>query len=126
MIRLVEEGRYSLFETKQQKNILNLENKKTFAWTANGDSGEITIISYVLHVTDRIISVGKYRMYTVKDESDLTDCTHMELFVGGGKWQGYLLPAGLPKRGKVPTKIQPTHEIITKQLSREALFLLYE
>jgi hypothetical protein len=56
-------------------------------------------------------------MYLVKDEPNLSDLTHLELLVGEGVWQGYLLPIGLPN-GVKRRKIIPTKEIITTSVGR--------
>jgi hypothetical protein len=39
----------------------------------------------------------------------------LELSVGGGQWQGYLLLTGLPTAKKIRSRIEPTDEIIAKQ-----------
>jgi len=114
MIHLVNEGRYRLIETKAQTKILILDEKRIFAWVNAQDIGEILVTSHKFPVTDNILSIGKYRLYEVKDEEDLTDLLHLELFVGDGIWQGYLLPTGLPTEEKKRNRIIPTDEIITK------------
>lgn len=114
MIQLVQQGTYSLIETKRQTKILTLDGKETFAWIAATEIGEILITSHKAHKVDHIISLGKYRMYKVEDEPNLTDLMHLELFVGENQWQGYLLPLGLPNERKKRNRIIPTQEIITK------------
>lgn len=114
MIRLIQEGHYKLIETKGQSKILTLDEKNIFAWVNAKDIGEILVTSHKAHMTDNMLSLGKYRLYDVKDESDLTDLMHLELFVGEGKWQGYLLTTGLPTDEKKRNRIIPTKEIITK------------
>ena len=116
MIKILQEGNYSLIETKKQTKILTLINndKKTYAWINAGDIGEILVFSHKSHETDAILSMGKYRMYDVKDEPNLTDLIHLELLVGEGAWQGYLLLNGLPTNTKRRNRIIPTEEIITK------------
>lgn len=114
MIKLIKEGRYILIETKNQTKILILDAKKTFAWVPVADIGEILIASHKKHAADHILCVGKYRVYEVKGESKLTDLVHLELLVGEGMWQGYLLLTGLPTTAKNRNRIVPTNEIITK------------
>ncbi|HRN95848.1 MAG TPA: hypothetical protein PLD54_00195 [Candidatus Levybacteria bacterium] len=116
MIQLVKKGRYSLIETKRQTKILTLDNKETFAWVSVTNIGEILVASHKSHKTDAILAIGNYRLYTVKDNPDFTDLLHLELLVGEGVWQGYLLPTGLPTDKKKRNRIIPTHEIITKSL----------
>lgn len=113
MVRLVSKGQYTLIETKVQTKILVLDGVKTFAWINALDIGEILVASHNTHKVDHILSIGKYRIYDVKDEPGLADLKHLELFVGEGRWQGYLLPTGLPNDEKKRNRIIPTNEIIT-------------
>lgn len=114
MIQLLQSGKYSLIETKSQTKILTLDNKKTFAWINAEEIGEILVASHKSHRTDNILAIGNYRLYNIKDEPNLTDLIHLELLVGDGIWQGYLLTTGLPKGKKKRNRIIPTKEIITK------------
>ena len=113
MIKLLHEGHYNLIETKMQTKILILDKKKTFAWVNAENIGEILVTSQKSHVTDSVLAIGRYRLYEVKNEPKLVDQTHLELSVGNGIWQGYLLPMGLPDDMKKRHRIIPTHEIIT-------------
>jgi hypothetical protein len=116
MIQLINEGSYKLIETKGQTKILDLDNK-TFAWINAAEIGEILVSSHNPHKTDNVLSTGRYRLYEVKDEPKLTDLKHLELFVGDGKWQGYLLTTGLPTAKDIKKRIIPTKELITKATS---------
>ena len=66
--------------------------------------------------TCAVIASGKYRLYKVKDEPNFVDLFHLELLVGEGVWQGYLLPTGLPTAEKKRNRIIPAKEVITKSL----------
>ena len=114
MIRLIQEGTYTLLETIRHTRMLKLDEKISYAWIHAGEIGEILVASHNPHHTDHILAAGKYRMYEVKDEPDLTDLVHLELLVGDGVWQGYLLPTRLPTDAKKRNRIIPTKEIITK------------
>ena len=113
MIKLVQSGNYKLIETKGQTKILMVDDF-TFAWVNAEEIGEILVVSHTSHVVDHFLSIGKYRLYKVKDEPNLTDTEHLELFIGDGMWQGYLLPTGLPTEKKKRNRIIPTRECITK------------
>lgn len=117
MIKLVQEGTYTLIETRGQTKILTLDGKHTFAWIYAEDIGEILVTSHKSHQIDHVLAIGKYRLYDVKKEPKLTDTKHLELFVGSGLWQGYLLPTGLPTKKTGKNRIIPTREIITKSAS---------
>lgn len=114
VVKLLRSGIYKLVETKGQVKILTLDEEQIFAWIYAEGIGEILVASHRQHKADHILSFGKYRLYEVKDEKRLTDLKHLELFVGNGVWQGYLLPTGLPTEAKKRNRIIPTNEIITK------------
>lgn len=116
MIKAIHKGEYALIETKKQIKILTLDRETTFAWINASDIGEILVVSHKQHTVDHILSTGKYRLYEVKDEPKLTDLIHLELLVGEGIWQGYLLPTGLPNEKKKRNRIIPTKETITKSI----------
>lgn len=112
MITNIRSGKYKLFETFDHTKILELDNKK-YAWINAENIGEILVASHKEFNPSQIIAVGNYRVYDVEKEKDLVDLQHLELFVGDGLWQGYLLPTGLPN-GKIRKRIVPTKELITK------------
>lgn len=114
MIKITQQGIYTLLETKGHTRMLLFDEKKSYAWIHAGGIGEILVASHRSHQLDHILATGKYRMYEVKYEPDLTDVVHLELLVGVGVWQGYLLPTGLPTEEKKHNRIIPTKEIITK------------
>lgn len=114
MIKVMKEGRYQLFETKGHVKILTLDNKDSFAWINAADIGEILVTSHRKHTIGHILAQSRYRLYQVKDEPDLTDLLHLELYVGEGTWQGYLLTSGLPDDKKKRNRIIPTIEVITR------------
>ncbi len=118
MIKLLREGHYNLIETKNQTKILILDGEKrnVFAWINAAEIGEILVTSHKSHKIDHILSLGRYRMYQVKDEPDLTDLIHLELHTGEGIWQGYLLPNALPTDDRKRGRIIPTREIITRSV----------
>lgn len=113
MIRLIKQGAYTLIETKGQTKILTLD-VDTYAWVHAHDIGELLVASHKQHTVDHILSVGRYRLYEVKNEPKLTDLLHLELHAGDGIWQGYLLLTGLPNENKHRNRIVPTKEIISK------------
>lgn len=113
MIRLIQQGKYELFETARQTKILRLDNKQIFVWILAGKIGQILISSQKIHKSDHVLSVGNYRLYEVENEPEFTDLYHLELFTGDGTWQGYLLPTGLPSKKDKRNRIIPTEEKIT-------------
>lgn len=114
MIRLLSQGKYLLSETFDHTKILSLDEKNRYAWIKAGDIGEILIFSAKKFNPAYLTATGPYRLYEVIDEPKLTDLVHLELFVGGGIWQGYILPTGLPTEKDKRNRIVSTREIITK------------
>ena len=114
MIRLLDQGTYHLLETHSHTKVLTLDGKKTYAWINAEDIGEILVTSHKSHIVDHLLAVGKYNLYEVIKEKNLTDLEHLELSVGEGHWQGYLLPTGLPNDKKKRNRIIPTKETITR------------
>lgn len=117
MIKLVSEGIYSLIETRGQTKILTMEKhhrNHRFVWLSLPKIGDVLAKTSTTHNVDHIFATGKYRLYDVKNESDLTDLYHLELLTGEA-WQGYLLPNKLPFGPKLRTRIIPTDELITKR-----------
>ena len=124
MITVVERGLYRLIETKNQTKILILDGQETYAWINARGIGEILVASHRSHLADSILSLGNYRLYDVINEPHLTDQMHLELSIGLGMWQGYLLPNGFPTEEKTRHRIIPTQELITT-FSKEAGPLAY-
>ncbi len=116
MIRTIKQGEYQLLETKAQTKILLLGGE-TYAWINAHGIGEILVASHNPHETDTILTLGDYKLYGVEDEPKLSDQQHLELEVGQGMWQGYLLPTGLPKDNKKRSRVIPTSERITQLVS---------
>lgn len=114
MLKMIQRGDYKLLETKKQTKILTLDDKETFAWINAMDIGEILVTSHNPHKIDALLAQGKYRLYEVKNEPKYVDQFHLELSVGCGNWQGYLMPYGLPTEEKKRNRIIPTSEVITK------------
>lgn len=114
MIKMTADGRYKLIETRNQIKILSLEKRNTFAWVNARNIGEILVTTHKKHPFDTILGIGKYRIYEVEKEPKLNDGLHLELNVGNGFWQGYLLPTGLPNGKKIRNRIIPTKEIISR------------
>lgn len=115
MITLNRDGRYKLIETKANIKVLYLDNA-TYAWVEPVAIGEILVYSHTAHKADCVLSIGSYKLYTVKDEPKLSDHIHLELEVGEGQWQGYLLLSGLPDETHKRARIIPTHEVITSNV----------
>ncbi len=116
MLKLLSRGTYNIIETPHLTKILELSDLGYFAWINAGEIGEILVLSDK-YPSLYILSSGAYRLYEVKNEPTLTDTIHLELFIGRGSWQGYLLPTNLPTKTHLRSRIIPTKEIITKSRS---------
>ena len=120
MIRTVLRGSYKLVETKNRVKILTLD-EDTYAWVNTEKMGELLVSSSKAHFADTILGVGKYRLYDVANEPKITDLYHLELLVGAGVWQGFLLPGGLPDLLHKRVRIIPTQELITQSAVKSFL-----
>jgi len=118
MIRVVHQGTYRLLETARKTKVLTLEindKRQSYAWINAPNIGEILILAvHTERENDTSLAIGKYRLYEVKDEPQLTDLVHLELHAGDGTWQGYLLPTGMPHKKDKRNRIISTREVITK------------
>lgn len=113
MITVIKTGDYRLVGTKGKTMLLILDGTQVFSWIDATGFGDILGVSHAQHDRGRIFAIGKYRLYDVQDEQGLTDVEHLELMVGKGTWQGYLLPTGLPDEKEKRKRIIPTEERIT-------------
>jgi len=113
MITLLKSGHYKLIETKANTKVLYLDYD-TYAWVEPAKTGEILVYSHKVHKTDCVLSMGTYNLYDIDDEPELSDQMHLELEVGEGFWQGYLLLSGLPHENHKRARIIPTHETVAQ------------
>ena len=111
MINLLRTGHYKLIDTKGGRRILLLDNDQ-YAWIDAKDIGQILVYSENRQTYDDILSAGLYKLYEVRDEPDLTDLQHLELEVGDGLKQGYLLLTGLPTVSKKRSRIITTDQLV--------------
>lgn len=111
MIQVIKHGAYQLNEADNSYKIIILDNSKFLSW--NPLSGEIIDSTKSKPQSNSTLSIGKYFLYNVENEKELTNCLHLELLLGKRKWQAYVLPLGLPTKKQKNTKIIPTTEVIT-------------
>lgn len=112
MIRVLGAGEYRLVERTRQVKILYLDTKP-YVWLATPGVGQLLIATHRSRESDRILGAGRYRLYDVKDEPDLSGHKHLELSLGGSRWQGYILLSGLPTSKKPHSKVLATNELIS-------------
>jgi hypothetical protein len=120
MIDLQRSGSYKLIETDKDSKVLYL-NGTTHIWAVVDGSGAISTMPHKAVRTDYMLSLGRYRLYGVSDESRLSELPHLELEAGANLWQGYLLPAGLPGDDEKRVRIIPTKETITMNRSHNTI-----
>ncbi len=113
MINLVQKGLYKLIGTVDKKKMLYLDGTG-YLWANAKGIGELLTLSKEPHRQESLMAEGEYRIYKVKDEPHLVDLLHLELSIGKGKWQGYLLLTGLPTKNRIRRRIVPTSEVISK------------
>lgn len=111
MIKLLTKGVYELVWTKDEKRVLYLGGQG-YLWSHAKGIGELLTFSKHAHKTSYVLTKGQYKIYAVKKEPKYVDLQHLELSIGDGGWQGFLLLTGLPTKTKIRSKIVPTEEII--------------
>jgi len=116
MIRVLRTGQYNLIATREFSRLLILDGKTIYEWITWKGVGELNLSARKITQTESVLSMGKYRLYEVKNEPSITEMIHLELLVGIGKWQGYLLPDGLPAIQDKKVRITSTSERITRSL----------
>lgn len=114
MIKLIKQGDYKIVETWGETRILDLGSNGKFSWIFAKNIGEILVTTKKNFNNLYTLARGQFRLYEVRGEPNLTDLKHLELYVGEGSWQGYLLPTGLPNEKDIRNRIIPTPEIITQ------------
>jgi hypothetical protein len=122
MKRLVRSGKYVLLETKGNTKLIALEKIGTYAWVNALRIGEILIKARNRFKIESILSKGRYRLYDIKNEPKLTDLQHLELEVGDGAWQGYLLPNGIPVSSEKKHRIIPTSELVPVRSGKNSVY----
>ena len=75
---------------------LFLDNKDGCMWISDGLNCDRLMYTGKQKAARFVISEGVYRIYEVLNEKKLSQGVHMELLVGKGKWQGFILSGGLP------------------------------
>ena len=113
MIIVLQLGKYTLEETGNDQKVLTLDNKNAFLWTNTKQGVNLEFIKLKSIDTCCLHAFGTYRLYSVKDEPDLTSGLHISFHAGRGIWRGFLLPKGFPNKNDKKKKIQITNETIT-------------
>lgn len=116
MIRVLNEGEYKLAVTPSHEKILFLD-RRTYTWLFSRGKGQLLAHGTKNYKTDHLLAQGRYRLYDVVDEAELSGYKHLELCLGGYKWQGYILLKGLPTARHPKAMIFATKEIISSPTS---------
>ena len=114
MIKLIQSGVYQLTQTTGESKILTLDKAQIYTWRHSKETDVIWTTFHTAQKSDHLLAMGKYRYYTVEDDFQLTDALHLELLVGEGVWQGYLLSLGFPRSENKHSRIIPTHELVSR------------
>ena len=112
MIKVLRDGRYKLIETRQQIKILYLD-ETPYVWLFIPGIGHVLEVTHKPHRADHVLATGNYRLYAVKQERRFSQHKHLELFIGEGQWQGYLLLTALPTNKQPRTRLVATDETIS-------------
>jgi len=59
-----------------------------------------------------VIAKGKFWMFDVFSRSNLTKGLHISIVKAPGEWEAFVMPGGLPTKGRLQSSIFPTEERI--------------
>lgn len=123
MITVIKAGNYRFITTVDRLSVLSLDNKRNFFWEEQNEG--IVLVYQSSEKKGHIVQAGKYRLYTVRGEPRLTLGGHLELLVGKGKWESFLLPSGLPTDLIYRKTIIPTNECISRSSNTEDVGIMH-
>ena len=109
---LKKEGKYELFETTHDHQILRLDDKDYYA-LVKGQEGDIIVGSDSDHKKDKTVSKGKYYYADFNDDPKFKDMIHL-FMEDGSKFKEFILPEGLPKGSDYQKKLVRTDEKLSK------------
>ena len=114
-VDLKKEGKYDLFNTTEDHQILNLDDKRFFA-IVEGQKGDIIVLSDSDHKKKKSVSSGKYYYADFNDDPEFKDMTH--LFMEDGKnFREFILPEGFPgKKDKQKKLVRPSGKLSKKKV----------
>lgn len=107
-----KEGKYELFKTTHDHQILVLDDKYYYA-LVKGQKGDIIIGSDSDHKKDKSISSGKYYYADFDNDPKFKDMIHL-FMEDGSKFREFILPEGLPKGSDYQKKLVRTDEKLSK------------
>lgn len=115
MITVLKRGNYWQLTSRPPTLLFLLEWEEEGKLYVLADlEGNTGTLRFVSELQKSILFSGKYRLYETRDEKMLTDGLHLELLFKNGKWQGYLLPEGIPDSQQPKKAVVKTSELITK------------
>lgn len=114
--KLKKEGKYELFETTEDHQILNLEDQNYYA-LIKGQQGDIIVHSDSDHEKQKTISKGKYYYADFEDDPAFKDMDHL-FMEDGSKFREILLPEGLPTESDAQKKLVRSKEKLSKEKVR--------
>lgn len=114
---LKKEGKYDLFDTTEDHQILNLDDKKFFA-IVEGQKGDIIVHSDSDHEKKKSVSKGKYYYANFDDDPEFKDMAHL-FMEDGSKFREFILPEGFPTKKDHQKKLVRPDEKLTKKKVEE-------
>lgn len=109
---LKKEGKYELFKTTEDHEILNLDDKNYYA-LVKGQQGDIIVKSDSDHKKDKTISKGKFYYADFEDDPAFQDMEHL-FMEDGDNFREIVLPQGFPTNKDKQKKLVRPDEKISK------------
>lgn len=110
--KLKKKGKYELFNTTENHQILSLDEKQFFA-LVKGQKGDIIVHSDSDHKKKKSVSEGKYYYADFKDDPEFKDMTHL-FMEDNSKFREFILPEGFPTKQDPQKKIIRPKEKLNK------------
>ncbi len=115
--KLKKEGKYELFKTTENHDILKIEDKGYYA-LVEGQKGDIIVHSDSDHQKKKTVSSGKFYYADFKDDPEFKDMEHLFL-EDGKKFREMILPEGFPTESNHQKKLIRTDEKLSRAKVQE-------
>jgi hypothetical protein len=115
-VRILDRGRYEIFETNHGHEILGLDGKEGKKWFAvvRGQKGDILVRSGPDHTKDHTISQGRFYLVDFIQDPKFNDVPHLFL-ERNARYEEWILPNGLPTSSDPQKRVVLTNDTIAKE-----------
>jgi hypothetical protein len=112
-VRVLERGKYELFEDAHGHRFLVLDGDHWYAWIA-AQRSPILVRTDSDHEIKRTVQRGKYFLVDFRQDPKFKDMPHLFL-QKGDEYQEYLLPSGLPSQRDPQVRFVVTRNTLARK-----------